>query len=177
LAAPPLTSLAYARFAFRGAAQFAADAVAQAGAGGNAGALISWQHAWEMAGKCALSIEAPGFAFPPSRRSGPHWMRDHRVLSNVDVSCVRLRIANPSRVRRTLSTLERWLPPSPYLASPPVNTEYLFDGRVRMGVARKLFSSWTCADSQYRDSAGSRSAARGLRGGIEGAAEDFLNHP
>jgi hypothetical protein len=83
LPVPALPSLAYARFGFRAALQFSADAAAQASANGAAGALISCQHAWEMAGKCALAIEAPGFAFPPSRTSGPHWMRDHRVLSNL----------------------------------------------------------------------------------------------
>jgi hypothetical protein len=141
LAAPALTSLAYARFGFRAASQFAADAQVQARAGGAAGALISCQHAWEMAGKCALAIEAAGFAFPPSRATGPHWMRDHRVLSNVDVSCVRFRITNPSRLRRTLSTLERWLPPGPYLASPPVNTEYLFDGGSKWVLPASYFRS------------------------------------
>jgi hypothetical protein len=122
----PPSQLEYARLCYRSAVHFVRDANAQLAGRRFAGVIVSCQHAWEMAGKAALAIESPYFSFPAHRTTGPHWMRDHRVLTNVSALCNRLRITRKS-LRRALQNLEHWLPPGPHLANPPANSEYFFD--------------------------------------------------
>jgi len=78
-----------------------------------------------MAGKAALALEA-GFSWPPPRG---HWMRDHEVMSEILLSCNRLKL--PRRTQTALQKLESWLPPGPHDPNPAANTEYVFDGGIR----------------------------------------------
>jgi hypothetical protein len=125
--ASPPTQFEYARLCFRASVHFLRDATALDVGHWYAGVIVACQHAWEMAAKAALGIEAVIFTFPPHRTIGPRWMRDHRVLSHVDVLCNRLRLTQRS-LRRCLDSLEYWLPPGPHLGNPPVSSEYFFDG-------------------------------------------------
>jgi len=115
------------------AASHARDAVVLLKGRRYSGAVLSSQHAWEMAGKTALAIEA-GYSWPPGKGT---WMREHDVMSSLDLSCSRLKL--PQRIRRSLLRLESWLPPGAGHANPPLNTEYIFDAGTNWSVPFDYF--------------------------------------
>jgi len=119
LASP--TAGEYSRLCFRASVHHARDAVVAFKGARYVSAIISCQHAWEMAGKAALAIDG-AFAWPPSPRT---WMVWHAVMSDVHRTCTRLKFSR--RIENALLNLEQWLPPSSRTTNPGPNSEYFFD--------------------------------------------------